>query len=141
VEKWARRSDPKNIGVIENIKKLVTDPHVRDLYFQRTMDYALKNNYFENNKAKDLTPLERTKMKLNFQIAVADLDSIAALTNPTALKEHMRRFGLDKYSLKGYLNSQKELIDMVIKQLMLWIDHDDLYMRMHINFPSIPQEA
>jgi DNA-binding MarR family transcriptional regulator len=107
VEEWARRSDSKNLGVIENIKRVITDPHIRDLYFPTIMKYALKNNYFENNKAKDLTPLERTKMQLNFQMEYlgslgpkADMDSLAILTNPIALKEHLKRFDLDKYDLK-----------------------------------------
>ena len=124
VEEWARKSDSKNLGVIENIKHLITDPHIRDQYFPTVMEYALKNNYFENNKTKDLTPLERTKMQLYFQMKYldsldpkADIDGLNILTNPIELKEHLQRFGLDKYDLKGYLNNQKELIDMVIEQL------------------------
>ena len=46
-----------------------------------------------------------------------DMDNIATLTDPTTLKEHLKRFDMNKYDLKGYLNYQKELIDMVIKQL------------------------
>jgi hypothetical protein len=88
------------------------------------MQYALKNEYFENNKIKNLTPIERIKMQLNFQMEYlnslspkVDMDNIATLTDPTTLKEHLKRFDLDKYDLKGYLNYQKDLIDMVIKQL------------------------
>ncbi len=124
LEEWARRSDSKNLGVLENIKHLITDPHIRDRYFPTIMKYALKNNYFDNNKAKNLTPLERTKLQLNFQMEYldtlgpkADIDGLAILTNPIALKEHLKRFDLDKYDLKGYLNIQKELIDRLIEQL------------------------
>ena len=108
LEEWARRSDSKNLGVLENIKHLITDPHIRDRYFPTIMKYALKNNYFYNNKAKNLTPLERTKLQLNFQMEYldtlgpkADIDGLAILTNPIALKEHLKRFDLDKYDLKG----------------------------------------
>jgi hypothetical protein len=124
VEAWARSTDSKNLGVIQHIKDQFPESHARDLWFQKAMQYGLKNNYFENNKAKNLTPLERTKMLQNFQMEylnslgpVANIDSMADLTKPTTLKEIMDRFGLDKYYLKGYLNYQKELIDMVIKQL------------------------
>lgn len=124
VEEWARRSDSKNLGVIQHIKDQFPESHMRDLWFQKAMQYALKSNYFENNKAKDLTPLERTKMQLNFQMEylnsmgpIADIDSMANLMKPTTLNEIMKRFGMNKYELKGYLNYQKELIDMVIKQL------------------------
>jgi hypothetical protein len=124
VEEWARRSDSKNLGVIQHVKDQFPEAHMRDLWFQKAMQYALKNNYFENNKAKNLTTVERTKMELNFQMEflnslgpVADIDSLANLIKPTTLKEIMKRFGMNKYDLKGYLNYQKELIDMVIKQL------------------------
>jgi DNA-binding MarR family transcriptional regulator len=126
IERWARRSNlgKADFAALENVKRVITDPHIRDLWYQKCMQYALKNNYFENNKIKNLTPLERTKMQLNFQMEYlnslshkVDMDSIATLTDPTTLKEHLKRFDLDKYDLKGYLSYQKELIDMVIKQL------------------------
>jgi len=126
VEDWARKSElgKADLAAMENVRRVITDPHIRDHYFPNMMKYALKNNYFENNKAKNPTPLERTKMQLNFQMEYlnslgpkADIDSPASLLNPITLKEHMKRFDLNKYDLKGYLNSQKELIDMVIKQL------------------------
>jgi DNA-binding MarR family transcriptional regulator len=124
VEAWARSTDSKNLDVIQHIKDQFPVSYAADLWFQKAMQYGLKNNYFENNKAKNLTPLERTKMLQNFQMEylnslgpVANIDSMADLTKPTTLKEIMDRFGLDKYYLKGYLNYQKELIDMVIKQL------------------------
>jgi hypothetical protein len=126
IEYWARKSEfgKADITALENVKRVITDPHIRDVWYQKCMQYALKNNYFENNKIKNLTPLERTKMQLNFQMEYlnslgrkADIDSIASLTDPTTLKEHLKRFDLDKYDLKGILNYQKELADMVIKQL------------------------
>ena len=126
IEHWARKSNfgKADFAAIENVKRVITDPDIRDLWYKKAMQYALKNNYFENNKIKNLTPLETTKMQLNFQMEYlnsfgpkADIDSIASLTDPTTLKEHLKRFDMNKYDLKGYLNSQKELIDMVIKQL------------------------
>jgi DNA-binding MarR family transcriptional regulator len=127
LEKWARRSDPKNIGIIERIKNVIRDPHVRDLYIHKIMDYSLKNNYLEDDKVKNITPLERTKMQLNFQAEylnslnsigpIANINSIADLTNPITLKQFMTKFDFDKYTLKGHLNIMKETIDLVLKQL------------------------
>ncbi len=126
IEHWARRSNlgKADFAAIENVKRVITDPHIRDLWYQKCMQYALKNEYFKNNKIKNLTPIERTKMQLNFQMEYlnslspkVDMDNIVTLTDPTTLKEHLKRFDLDKYDLKGYLNYQKYLIDMVIKQL------------------------
>ena len=127
IEKWARKSEPKNIGVIDHIKNTITDPDVCSLYLQKVMDYALKNNYFEGGEVKKLTPLERTKMQLSFQTeylnylnsigSAANINNMVALTNPTTLKEFMTRFDFDKYTLKGYLNIMKETIDLVLKQL------------------------
>jgi hypothetical protein len=126
-EKWTRKSDPKNIGAIDRIKNAITDPDVRSFYIQKVIDYALKNNYFEGDKVKNLTPRERTIMQLNFQAeylnyldsigSAANIDSMVALTNPTTLKEFMTRFDFDKYTLKGHLNIMKETIDLVLKQL------------------------
>jgi predicted transcriptional regulator len=66
-EKWTRKSDPINIGAIDRIKNAITDPDVRSFYIQKVIGYALKNNYFEGDKVKNLTPRERTIMQLNFQ--------------------------------------------------------------------------
>ena len=117
----------KNIGIIERIKNVIRDPHVRDLDIHKIMDYSLKNNYLEDDKVKNITPLERTKMQLNFQAEylnslnsmgpIANINSIADLTNPITLKEFMTKFDFDKYTLKGHLNIMKETIDLVLKQL------------------------
>ena len=48
---------------------------------------------------------------------MVNLDSVAALTNPVNLKEYMNRFDINKYYLKGLLNSWKEKIDLILKQL------------------------
>jgi hypothetical protein len=126
-ERYARKVNSNDIDVIQHIKDMIENPQARDLYIQSSMKRVLENSdcYFEGGMIKKhLTPLERQKLELNFQKEYLDsvgpmvnLDSVAALTNPVNLKEYMNRFDINKYYLKGLLNSWKEKINLILKQL------------------------
>jgi hypothetical protein len=84
--------------------------------FKKAMEYAFKNNYFdEGSSIKQLSQEELKNLRLS--MAMEYINSLPPTSSVHSLKEFIDRYQLDKEIMKEYLNKQKQFANMLLKEL------------------------
>jgi hypothetical protein len=94
---------------------MIKAPEKRNFMLQKAMDYALRNNLFEEGYMKQMT--EEESKKFVRYIIVEYLKSLGPSSNLDTAEQFINRYGMDKDSLKIFLNQQKLAIDILLKKL------------------------
>lgn len=100
---------------IQACKKITTTAQKRDLLIKMALDYALKNNFFEQGHLREINA-EETK---RFQLYMASeyISSLGSATNIKNLKEFVDRYELDKEYLKSLFSYQKNVFEKFLNEL------------------------
>lgn len=110
----AKIPDPhETISVVIDCLRRIAQPYNKlDHIVKKAMTYAVENNYFEHGITKRLTTDQIRKLQLYIA-----LQHIEALRDIPTLKELVNKYGIDKDFLKNHLMSQRESINLAIKEL------------------------
>jgi predicted transcriptional regulator len=105
-------------SIAESLKYLgsmATNPEKRNFMLQKAMDYALKNNLFEQGCMRKMTE-EESKMFIRY-IITEFMKSLGPASNVKTAEQLLDRYGLEKDFLKFFLVQQKQAIDALLKKL------------------------
>jgi hypothetical protein len=105
-------------SIAENLKYLgsmATNPEKRNFMLQKAMDYALKNNLFDQGYMRKMTE-EEGKMFIRY-IILEYMKSLGPASNIKTVEQFLNRYGLEKNFLKSFLIQQKQAIDALLKKL------------------------
>lgn len=94
---------------------MATNPEKRSFMLQKAMNYALKNNLFEEGYMRKMTE-EEGKMFIRY-IMVEYMKSLGPASNINTAEQFLDRYGLEKNFLKNFLIQQKQAIDTLLKKL------------------------
>jgi DNA-binding MarR family transcriptional regulator len=115
-ENYYKRQRHPDREILQNIKRIFKTPEKRDFMIKKAMEYAFKNNYFdEGSITRQLTEEELKKLRLH--MAMEYVSSLGPTSNIHNLKEFIDRYQLDKEIMKEYLNKQKHFADLLLKEL------------------------
>jgi DNA-binding MarR family transcriptional regulator len=115
-ENYYKRQRHPDIRNLQFIKSMFKTPEKRDLMIKKGMEYAFKNNYFdEGSTMKELSQEELKEFRIH--MAMEYIKSLEPTSNIHNLKEFIERYQLDKEIMKEYLNKQKKFADMLLKEL------------------------
>jgi hypothetical protein len=105
-------------SIAESLKyfeSIAINSEKRSFMLQKAMDYALKNNLFEEGYMKKMTE-EEGKMFIRY-IMVEYMKSLGPASNINTAEQFLDRYGLEKNFLKNFLIQQKQAIDALLKKL------------------------
>ena len=115
-ENHFKRQRHPDIQNLQSIKSIFKTPEKRDFMFKKAMEYAFKNNYFdEGSSIKQLSQEELKNLRLS--MAMEYINSLPPTSSVHSLKEFIDRYQLDKEIMKEYLNKQKQFANMLLKEL------------------------
>jgi DNA-binding MarR family transcriptional regulator len=115
-ENYYKRQRHPDREKLQNIKRIFKTPEKRDLMIKKAMEYAFKNNYFdEGSTTRQLTEEELKKLRMN--MAMEYINSLGPTSNIPGLKEFIDRYELDREFMKECLNNQKHIADLLLKEL------------------------
>jgi DNA-binding MarR family transcriptional regulator len=97
------------------VGNITTTSEKRNFMIQKAMDYALKNNLFEEGYMKQMT--EEEGKKLIRYIMIEYLNSLGPASNIKTVEQFLDRYQLNKDFLKIFLTQQKLAIDSLLKKL------------------------
>jgi DNA-binding MarR family transcriptional regulator len=106
----------QDMQTLQFIKRVFKTPKKRDFMLKKAMEYAFKNNYFdEGNTIRQLSEEELKKLRMN--MAIEYINSLGPTSNIPGLKEFIDRYELDREFMKECLNNQKKFADILLKEL------------------------
>ena len=100
---------------LEYFQSMVTNSEKRGFMLQKAMDYALKNNLFEQGYMRQMTA-EEGKVFIRY-ITLEYIKSLGSANNIKTVEQLLDRYGLKKDFLKIFLIQQKQAIDALLKKL------------------------
>jgi DNA-binding MarR family transcriptional regulator len=115
-ENHFKRQRHPDIQNLQSIKSMFKRPEKRDFMFKKAIEYAFKNNYFDEGSSKKQPSQEELK-NLKLSMAMEYIKSLPPTSNVHNLKEFIDRYQLDKETMKEYLNKQKQVADVLLKEL------------------------
>jgi hypothetical protein len=105
-----------DIQNLQFFKRIFKTPEKRDFMIKKAMEYAFKNDYFdEGSTIRQLSEEELKKFRLYMTIEY--INSLGSTGNISTLKEFIDRYELDRDFMKEYLNRQKQFADLLLKEL------------------------
>jgi predicted transcriptional regulator len=114
-ENYYKRQRHPDREKLQNIKRIFQTPEKRDLMIKKAMEYAFKNNYFDEGSTRQLTEEELKKLRMN--MAMEYINSLGPTSDIPGLKEFIDRYELDRKFMKECLNNQKHFADLLLKEL------------------------
>jgi DNA-binding MarR family transcriptional regulator len=111
-----KRQRHPDIQNLQSIKSMFKMPEKRDFMFKKAIEYAFKNNYFDEGSSIKQPSQEELK-NLKLSMAMEYIKSLPPTSNVHNLKEFIDRYQLDKETMKEYLNKQKQVADLLLKEL------------------------
>jgi DNA-binding MarR family transcriptional regulator len=100
---------------VQALKRITTTVQKRDLLIKMALEYALKNNFFEQGYLREINAEETKKFQL--YIASEYTSSLGPATNIKNLKEFVDRYELDKEYLKAIFSYQKNIFEKFLNEL------------------------
>src|SRR5918992_3033005 len=105
-----------DIQILQFFKRIFKTPEKRDFMIKKAMEYAFKNDYFEQgNTIRQLSEEELKKFRL--YMAIEYINSLGPTSKISSFKEFIDRYELDREFMKEYLNRQKQFADLLLKEL------------------------
>jgi hypothetical protein len=116
LENYTKKHDPEFFTFfIQACKKITTTTQKRDLLIKMALEYALKNNFFEDGYIREINAEETKKFQL--YMASEYVSSLSPATNIKDLKDFIDRYELDKEYLKALFLSQKNIFEKFLNEL------------------------
>ena len=100
---------------VQACKKITTTTQKRDLLIKMALEYALKNNFFEQGNLREINAEEAKKFQL--YIASEYISSLGSATNIKNLRDFIDRYGIDKEYLKALFSYQKNFFEKFLNEL------------------------
>jgi DNA-binding MarR family transcriptional regulator len=100
---------------VQALKRITTTVRKRDLLIKMALEYALKNNFFEQGYLREISAEETKKFQL--YIASEYISSLGPATNIKNLKDFVDRYELDKEYLKAIFSYQKNIFEKFLNEL------------------------
>ena len=100
---------------VQALKRITTTVRKRDLLIKMALEYALKNNFFEQGHLREINAEETKKFQL--YIASEYISSLGPATNIKNLKDFVDRYELDKEYLKALFSYQKNIFEKFLNEL------------------------
>ena len=113
---FSKKSPSQLIEIgLQYVGNITTTSEKRDIMLQKAMEYALKNNLFEQGYIKKMTEEEGR----NFirYIMIEYIKSLRPTNNIKTVEQLLERYQLKKDFLRQYLIQQKESIEAVLRKL------------------------
>ena len=116
LENYTRKHDSEFFTFfVQACKKITTTTQKRDLLIKMALEYALKNNFFEQGYLREINAEETKKFQL--YIASEYISSLGPATNIKNLKDFINRYGIDKEYLKALFSYQKNFFEKFLNEL------------------------
>ena len=116
LENYTRKHNPEFFTFfLDACKKVTTTSQRRDLLIKMALEYALKNNFFEQGYIREINAEETKRFQL--YIASEYISSLGPATNIKSIKDFVERYGVDKEYLKGLFSYQKDFFDKFLNEL------------------------
>ena len=100
---------------VQACKRITTTTQKRDLLIKMALEFALKNNFFEQGYLREINAEETKKFQL--YIASEYISSLGPATNIKNLKDFIDRYELDKEYLKALFSYQKNVFEKLLTEL------------------------
>jgi hypothetical protein len=100
---------------VQVCKKVTTTIQKRDWLIRMALEYALKNNFFENGYIREINAEETKKFQL--YLASEYINSLGPASNIKSLKDFIDRYELDKEYLKAIFSDQKNVFEKLLTEL------------------------